>query len=125
MASAISSDDVEPNEVTIRGNDKSFRVESEAGKIYAVHFEQDDDNDDAGEKEDFTDDNEDLLSFQVESLQEKNSAGKSVLPVMSSQRHKIRTTETPSSQRDYINLKNIGIFTGICLYWRRETEKQQ
>jgi len=78
LASAISSDDVEPNEVTIRGNDKSFRVESEAGKIYAVHFEQDDDNDDAGEKEDFTDDNEDLLSFQVESLQEKNSAGTNV-----------------------------------------------
>ena len=68
------------NTVIMRGNDTSVRVQGKSGKISTVFFDQDDDDDDNDddddEQEDFGDDNEDVLSFEVESLQERNSAGK-------------------------------------------------
>ena len=71
----------------IRGNDTSVLLEGQAGKISTIHFEQDDDDDDDNdddedEVEDFSDDNENALTFQVESLQERNSAGRSVFLIM-------------------------------------------
>lgn len=64
------------NTVLIRGSDTSVRVQAESGKISVVHFEQEGNN---NTQEDFGDDNTEVLSFQVESLQERSSSGKFVL----------------------------------------------
>ena len=83
ITSVRCDDEVDTNEntVTMRGSDTSVKVEGKAGKISTLHFEQDDDDDDDDndndgddEVEDFDDDN--ALSFQVESLQEVDANGK-------------------------------------------------
>lgn len=80
MITLCTGDMVDPatNTVIMRGNETSVRVQGVSGKISTVHFDQDDDDDDDDddEQEDFGDDNEDVLSFEVESLQERNSAGR-------------------------------------------------
>ena len=71
--------DTATNTVIMRANDTSVRVQGVSGKISTVYFDEDDDDDDDDdddEQEDFGDDNEDVLSFEVESLQERNSTGK-------------------------------------------------
>ena len=82
LITSQATDEVDPaaKEVIMRGSDTSVLIRREAGKISTVHFEQDDDDDDSADgddKEDFGDDNEEVLSFQVESLQEVNSQGRS------------------------------------------------
>ncbi|KAL9988167.1 hypothetical protein ACROYT_G002575 [Oculina patagonica] len=77
---AADKDEINPaaNTVTIRGNDTSVRIEGNTGKIRTLYFEQDDDDDDdeeEEEEEDFSDDNEDVLTFEVESLQEIDAQG--------------------------------------------------
>jgi len=63
------------NTVLIRGSDTSVRVQADSGKISVVHFEQEGNN---NTQEDFGDDNTEVLSFQVESLQERSSSGAAI-----------------------------------------------
>ena len=75
---------MEKKTVKMRGSNTSVLVEGEGGKISTLYFEEDDDDDEdddesEDEVEDFDDDN--ALSFQVESLQEVDESGKHVLRV--------------------------------------------
>lgn len=68
----------------MRGSDTSVQVEGDGGKISTLYFKEnedddDDDDDSENEVENFDDDN--ALSFQVESLQEVDESGKHVLYV--------------------------------------------
>lgn len=78
--------DLEKKTVTMRGSNTSVLVEGDGGKISTLYFEEDDDDDDdedneesENEVEDFDDEN--ALSFQVESLQEVDESGEQVLCV--------------------------------------------
>lgn len=73
--------DMEKKTVKMRGSNTSVLVEGEGGKISTLYFEEDDEDDEdddesEDEVEDFDDDN--ALSFQVESLQEVDESGKPV-----------------------------------------------
>ena len=77
--------DMEKKTVKMRGSNTSVLVEGDGGKISTLYFEEDDDDDDEDneesedEVEDFDDEN--ALSFQVESLQEVDQSGEQVLCV--------------------------------------------
>ena len=77
--------DMEKKTVKMRGSNTSVLVEGDGGKISTLYFEEDDDDDDEDneesedEVEDFDDEN--ALSFQVESLQEVDESGEQVLCV--------------------------------------------
>ena len=106
------------NTVTIRGNDTSVRVEGKTGKIRTLHFEQDDDDDDdddEDEEEDFTDDNEDVLTFQVDSLQEIDAAGNPVgLSGSSSARtHGLSNLVSQIQSYTFTQLENSTTYQGI------------
>ena len=76
---------MEKKTVKMRGSNTSVLVEGDGGKISTLYFEEDDDDDDEDneesedEVEDFDDEN--ALSFQVESLQEVDESGEQVLCV--------------------------------------------
>ena len=76
--------DMEKKTVKMRGSNTSVLVEGDGGKISTLYFEEDDDDDEDDEEsedevEDFDDEN--ALSFQVESLQEVDESGEQVLCV--------------------------------------------
>ena len=111
--------DTAANTVTIRGNDTSVLVEGNTGKIRTVHFEQDDDDDDDDddeddEVEDFSDDNEDVLTFQVDSLQEIDSQGRPVgMSGPSDIRHGLNSLASQIQSFSFSALDNSSTYQGI------------
>ena len=106
------------NTVTIRGNDTSVRIEGQTGKIRTLHFEQDDDDDDDDEdddeEEDFSDGNEDVLTFQVESLQEIDAAGMPVgMTGPSPRRHGLSSLASQIQSFTFTQLENSSTYQGI------------
>ena len=78
--------DMEKKTVKMRGSNTSVLVEGDGGKISTLYFEEDDDDDDDEDNEESEDevedfDDENALSFQVESLQEVDESGEQVLCV--------------------------------------------
>ena len=109
--------DTAANTVTIRGNDTSVRIEGDTGKIRTLYFEQDDDDDDDDdddEVEDFSDDNEDVLTFQVDSLQEVDSQGVPVgLTGPSDRRHGLDSLASQIQSFNFSALDNSSTYQGI------------
>ena len=118
--SLADEDDVDmaANTVTIRGNDTSVRIEGNTGTIRAVHHEKDDDDedddDDEGEMEDFSDDNEGVLTFQIDSLQEIDSAGNPVgLTGPSNIKHGMSSLVSQIEKYTFTQLDNSSTYQGI------------
>ena len=128
--SLADEDDVDmaANTVTIRGNDTSVRIEGNTGTIRAVHHEKDDDDeddddeddddedddDDEGEMEDFSDDNAGVLTFQVDSLQEIDSAGNPVgLTGPSKKKHGVSSLVSQIEKYTFTQLDNSSTYQGI------------
>ena len=118
--SLADEDDVDmaANTVTIRGNDTSVRIEGNTGTIRAVHHEKDDDDedddDDEGEMEDFSDDNEGVLTFQIDSLQEIDSAGNPVgLTGPSKKKHGVSSLVSQIEKYTFTQLDNSSTYQGI------------
>ena len=118
--SLADEDDVDmaANTVTIRGNDTSVRIEGNTGTIRAVHHEKDDDDedddDDEGEIEDFSDDNEGVLTFQIDSLQEIDSAGNPVgLTGPSNIKHGVSSLVSQIEKYTFTQLDNSSTYQGI------------
>ena len=110
--------DMSANTVTIRGNDTSVRIEGNTGTIRAVHHEKDDDDedddDDEGEMEDFSDDNEGVLTFQIDSLQEIDSAGNPVgLTGPSKKKHGVSSLVSQIEKYTFTQLDNSSTYQGI------------
>ena len=104
------------NTVTIRGNDTSVRIEGDTGKIRTLYFEQDDDDDDDDddEVEDFSDDNEDVLTFQVDSMQEINSLGTPVgMSGPSDRTHGLNSLASEIQSFNFSALDNSSTYQGI------------
>ena len=110
--------DTAANTVTIRGNDTSVLVEGNTGKIRTLYFEQDDDDDDDDDEddelEDFSDDNEDVLTFQVDSLQEIDSQGRPVgMSGPSDIRHGLNSLASQIESFNFSALDNSSTYQGI------------
>ena len=110
--------DMAANTVTIRGNDTSVRIEGNTGTIRAVHHEKDDDDedddDDEGEMEDFSDDNEGVLTFQIDSLQEIDSTGNPVgLTGPSKKKHGVSSLVSQIEKYTFTQLDNSSTYQGI------------
>nr|ARA71558.1 skeletal aspartic acid-rich protein 3 [Acropora digitifera] len=94
--------DMEKKTVKMRGSNTSVLVEGDGGKISTLYlyFEEDDDDDEDNEEsedevEDFDDEN--ALSFQVESLQEVDESGKPVKASESSEiQHSVSSVKSLS-----------------------------
>ena len=102
----------------MRGYNTSVRIEGNTGKMLALHFEKDDDKDDKDDKddeeEDFSDDNEDILTFQVDSLQERDSAGNAVgLTGPSSRKHGVSSLASQIQSYTFSPLDNSSTYQGI------------
>jgi len=101
----------------MRGNDTSVRIEGDTGKIRTLYFEQDDDDDDDDEEdevEDFSDDNEDVLTFQVDSLQEIDSLGMPVgMSGPSDRRHGLNSLASQIESFNFSALDNSSTYQGL------------